>query len=240
MSKKRIWRKTITIFATTAVSITIGTSLAGEVANKPATESWQSQINQIRELITKNKIGEAENILVSIKSKIEPQSEAFFLEGRIQQEKKRNTDALGSYSIAIYLNPGMSKAWINRSLTKGALRDFEGAIQDLNTAIELDPNNPTALINRGVTFASLNQPTSAMADFNKALSIKPNSQDALHNRGIIFYLQGNNNSACQDWRRAQSLGSPETKDLVGSLCRSSNQQTKAAQSQGSQGSAGRR
>lgn len=209
--------------------------MAEEVTPNGLTRSLQNQINKVKDLISKKKLNEAETVLASIKTRIEPESEAFFLEARIQQEQKKNTDALASYSIAIYLNPRMSKAWINRALTRGALRDFEGAIQDLNTAAELDINNTAVYVNRGVTFASLNKPELALSDFNKALSIRPDNRDALHNRGIIFYLEGRNADACNDWRKAVLLGSEETKEQIKSICKTSRQQAMPQKGQQSEG-----
>lgn len=145
--------------------------------------------------------------------------EYHFLAGRVYQEQRRNVDALASYSLAIFLQPSMAKAYINRSLVRGALMDFEGAIQDLDKALSLEPKNESALINRGVTYASLNKPRQALDDLNKAIAINPKLADAYRNRGIVRHLTNEKVEACKDWRQAGRLGSDEAKQWFGQLCR---------------------
>ena len=63
--------------------------------------------------------------------------EYHFLVGRAYQELKLNTESLESYSLAIHLDPGNHKYWINRGLIKGALKDPKGSLKDLSQSLSL-------------------------------------------------------------------------------------------------------
>lgn len=144
--------------------------------------------------------------------------EYYFLRGRILQELKKNSEALASYSVAIYIMPDLVKAYVNRALVKGALGDTQGAIEDLNKALQLQPSNAAALLNRGVTFASLNKPVLALRDFNQAIQLDSRYADAYRNRGIVRYLSNDLQGSCDDWRKSIELGASEVLDWTRSLC----------------------
>ena len=64
-----------------------------------------------------------------------------------------------------------------RSFSKIALKDFAGALDDMNKAIQLNPNHPDVL--NGSAFAS---------------------------RGWAKHFSGDLRGACSDWKTALSLG----------------------------------
>lgn len=142
----------------------------------------------------------------------------YFLKGRVLQELKRNTDALASYSLAIFLRPNIAKAYVNRALVKGALGDPQGAVKDLDRALEIEPDNAAAYLNRGVTYASLNKPELAIKDFNRAIRIDARYSDAYRNRGIVRFLSRDLIGSCADWRRSIELGSSDVQEWTRALC----------------------
>jgi tetratricopeptide (TPR) repeat protein len=147
------------------------------------------------------------------------ESDYFFLIGRSQQDLQENIAAIQSYTIAIFLDAKNSKALVNRALTKGALKDLEGAIKDLNEAIRINPNNAEAYLNRGVTYAGLNRPEQAVPDFGKAIALKPNFTDAYRNRAIMYFHLSKKNLACQDLRSASQHGDTEAKKWQQQNCK---------------------
>lgn len=146
--------------------------------------------------------------------------EYYFLRGRAMQELKFNAEALINYSIAIYIQPTNVKAFINRALVRGALRDLDGAITDLNQASQLDPKNSIVFLNRGVTFASLGKPRLALSDFTKAISLNPRYADAYVNRGIIKVQLDDLSGACLDWKKSLELGSLDAQPWMKQSCQS--------------------
>jgi len=77
-------------------------------------------------------------------------------------------EAINDYNKAIELNPKHSKAYYNRGLAKGELKDYRGAIQDFNKAIELNPNYAKAYYNRGIAKILLGQEDNGCLDLSKA------------------------------------------------------------------------
>jgi tetratricopeptide (TPR) repeat protein len=169
-------------------------------------------------LIESGKAEDALRLLKSMKHDEKPSPRHFFLVGRALQDMKKNTAALSSYSIAVYLDPLYTKALINRALTKGALKDLDGAVEDLDRALAIEPNNAIALSNRGVTKAGINRPKDALLDFDMAITYDSNLPDAHRNRGVTKMLLGDKSGACRDWKIAITLGEHELRDWVRSYC----------------------
>jgi tetratricopeptide (TPR) repeat protein len=132
---------------------------------------------------------------------------------------RRNTESLSNYSIAIFLNPKFTNAFINRGLVKGALKDIDGALSDLDQALIIDPKNLAALVNRGVTYGGLNKPLLAITDFDRVIQIDPNYADAFRNRGLTKHLIGDKKGACDDWSKSKDLGIVDAAEWLAKLCR---------------------
>lgn len=149
----------------------------------------------------------------------------FFLKGRALQDQKKNTEALESYTISLFLNSSNIKALINRALVKGALKDLDGAMNDLNKALEINPKSKEAMMNRGVTNAGLGKPNNAIYDFTEAIRVDPLYADAHRNRGITWNHLGKKEKACEDWRTATKLGQQDVSQWVQRLCSSNSTPT---------------
>lgn len=159
------------------------------------------------------------DLINSLPPKYRQQRDYHFLRGRAFQELKQNTKALSAYSIGLYLDPKHVKSYINRALVRGALRDMDGALEDLNMALVIEPKNSAALLNRGVTFASLNKPRQALNDFNRAIQINAQYAEAYLNRGVTEFHLKDLSSACRDWDKSYSLGLKDAKTWIDFYCR---------------------
>lgn len=172
----------------------------------------------IKELIASEKLEEG-IIFVSNLIKLNRNNYVFyFLKGRIFQEQKKNLEAFQAYSIAIFLRPDMTKAYVNRGLTRGALMDLSGALEDFNVALRQEPKNQAALVNRGVTYASLNNIPKALEDFGRAIALNRSLTEAYVNRGIVGNLIGEKSRSCEDWAKAARLGSQDASQWMKQLC----------------------
>lgn len=146
-------------------------------------------------------------------------SRYYFLIARANQDLRNNSEAIAFYTLALREEPKMFKAYINRALVKGSMKDIKGALRDLQKAKELNANSPELFLNLGVTQAALNQPEAAIASFNQALALKPDYPDALRNRGIIHYHSKNIKKACSDWQKSlEYKKSNEIKGVVSTHC----------------------
>lgn len=178
----------------------------------------QNPLAKAGEAIRLSKPKEALDILDNYNPAINERSHFFFLRGRALQDQKKNTKALEAYTISLFLYSSNTKALINRALVKGALRDLDAAMDDLNSALRINPRSKEALMNRGVTNAGLGKVNNAIYDFTEAIRLDPNYADAYRNRGITWNYQGKKEKACKDWRRALSLGQQDISTWVSSLC----------------------
>jgi tetratricopeptide (TPR) repeat protein len=142
-----------------------------------------------------------------------------FLVGRAHQDLGQNPEALASYSIALFLDPNNYRAYVNRGLVKGALRDFPGSLADFRAAIALNPQFAPAHLNAGVTLGAMNQPKEAIASFSTAIDLDGNYADAYRNRGITQHHLGNRQAACNDWRTAVQRGASDVQAWVNAFCR---------------------
>ena len=101
---------------------------------------------------------------------------------------------------------------------KGALKDIDGALSDLDQALIIEPKNLAALVNRGVTYGGLNKPLLAITDFNRVIQIDPNYADAYRNRGLTKHLIGDKKGACDDWKKSKDLGIIDAAEWLSKYC----------------------
>jgi tetratricopeptide (TPR) repeat protein len=117
------------------------------------------------------------------------------------EEDKAAADA----SLALTLSPADTELLIMRATAKGALGQFQDAVDDLTQALQLDAKRPDALVLRAVMRRKLNQLDLAQADVSQALALDPNDPDALLERGILRQRMGDAAGARADWERARGV-----------------------------------
>lgn len=178
-----------------------------------------TELTEAEKLIAQGKSQEALTLLGSIPSDKKNSAQFYFLLGRSNQDLRNNAEALAFYTLSIEMNPSAAKAYVNRGLVKGAMKDVQGALLDLRKAAQLNPRLAEAHLNIGVTLAALNQPQEAIRSFDQALKLKSNYQDAYRNRGIVFHHLKKTQQACQDWKQAIKIGpSSELQQWVRNWC----------------------
>ena len=64
------------------------------------------------------------------------------------------------------------------AIAKRNLKDFVGALADINEALMLLPNLPAALLERGIISNLVGQPKNAAMDWKKIIEVAPNSAEA--------------------------------------------------------------
>jgi tetratricopeptide (TPR) repeat protein len=81
--------------------------------------------------------------------------------------------ALEDLETTVSMNPRNRGQYNLRGLCRGALKDFEGSIEEYNKALEIDFEYTTALLNRGDSKANLGLTLAAFKDYIKATEIDP-------------------------------------------------------------------
>lgn len=120
--------------------------------------------------------------------------------------------------------PSDSKGYFERGLAKYRLKDYTGALDDMNKAIELDSSYGQAYLYRGRCKKALKDKSGAVADFQKSLELNPDSANYYLRSGWTKVLIKDFNGALADFDKAISLKSDfpeafikrgETKNLMG-------------------------
>jgi tetratricopeptide (TPR) repeat protein len=92
-------------------------------------------------------------------------------------------DSITLFDDVLAKDPIVDVAYNNRGMIKMELKDYAGAIQDLNKAVELNPKNAIAFNNRGNAKIDLRDYSGAIEDFNRAIELNPKNAAAYANRG---------------------------------------------------------
>jgi tetratricopeptide (TPR) repeat protein len=175
-------------------------------------------LNVMKQLLKEEKYEQAKVKLEANIDRYAKNSEYYFLLGRVYQELKLNFRAFEAYSKSIFLDNKNFKAYLNRGMVKGALRDFEGAFEDLNKANSIEPNKPEYFLNLGIVYASLNKPLSSIESFLKAIDLDSNYHDAFNNLGITYYHQKNIKLACETWEIPAKKGVEKSRKWIEDYC----------------------
>ncbi|MEC7148275.1 MAG: hypothetical protein VX631_06780, partial [Pseudomonadota bacterium] len=86
--------------------------------------------------------------------------------------------ALSDINIAIKKDPLFGDALLFSAIAKRHLKDFVGALADINKALMLLPNLPAALLERGIISNLVGQAENAATDWKKIIEVAPNSAEA--------------------------------------------------------------
>ena len=129
---------------------------------------------------------------------------AWFSVGYLVQDENPQ-DGILAYNQAIRLQPDLAKAYYNRGIAKGALKQYKDAIADYNEAIRLQPDDAEAYSNRGAAKAALEQYQEAIADYDQAILLKPDLAGAYSNRGSAKDELGRYQEAIADYDQAIRL-----------------------------------
>jgi tetratricopeptide (TPR) repeat protein len=96
--------------------------------------------------------------------------------------------------------------YINRSVVRLRVHDWNGAIGDTDLAISRVSNIGEAYVNRGAALLNLNKPQDALAELNKAISIGLDKVHlAYYNRGLAKEKLNDPRGAFADYKKALDL-----------------------------------
>jgi tetratricopeptide (TPR) repeat protein len=95
-------------------------------------------------------------------------------------------NSISLWNDVINKYPTSVVAYNNRSCAKCDLRDYEGAIIDLNHLISIDPSDPSAYNNRGVAYYIIKKHQQALDDYNIAIELKADYLKAHFNKGLVY------------------------------------------------------
>ena len=108
--------------------------------------------------------------------------------------------------------------YVKTGFSKFNIKDYTGAIVDLNKAIQLKPDHDDAYFNRAFAKDNLKDYTGAIVDLNKVIQLKPDYAMAYNNRGYAKNYLKDMNGACKDWTKAGELGNSDALTNIQKFC----------------------
>ena len=115
----------------------------------------------------------------------------------------------------------LSKAYFLRAQCKIQLKDFVGALNDLELyyKIELKNLHVDFYYYRGLAKKGVKNITGAVQDFTKSIQGNKKDKDSHYERGLLFYFNlKNKNAACMDWSKSGELGDEKSYELIQKYC----------------------
>src|SRR4051812_25650153 len=96
---------------------------------------------------------------------------AHHLKGMARAEQGRFPSAIGSFKIAVALDPAAAASWSNLGVVLKIEGQFQGAIAALDRAVALQPDNPQFRVNRVVALLQAGAWEQAWQDFECRLDL---------------------------------------------------------------------
>ena len=114
------------------------------------------------------------------------------------------------YSKDLRIDRTNKKALLTRAYAKGKIKNFNGALKDLNTLITMDSNfNDSAIFLRGWIHTNLKNYSDAIDDYSRSIKNNVFLKTSYANRGFIKDILGDQKGACSDWEKGGGLGNEQ-------------------------------
>lgn len=129
-----------------------------------------------------------------------------FAEARLLELSGQPEDASHLYSKILAAQPDASEAWRSRARRKRSVRDYAGALSDLDAALKVNPDYGAALNDRGVLkMENLDDKQGALQDFSRAIDVNAAYKYPWANRGKLKRWMDDYQGALDDLNRALEL-----------------------------------
>ena len=113
------------------------------------------------------------------------------------------------------------KALLTRAYARGKMKNFNGALKDLNTLIKMDSDfNDSAIFLRGWIHINLKNYSAAMDDYSRSIKNNVFLKTSYANRGFIKDIMQDQNGACSDWGKGGKLGDEKALSAFENHCKS--------------------
>ncbi|MEM9485362.1 MAG: tetratricopeptide repeat protein, partial [Cyanobacteria bacterium P01_F01_bin.116] len=134
-----------------------------------------------------------------------PSAAAYNCRGVAWAEMGNIADALRDFGHAIRLDARLFAARCNRGALRTEVRDYDGAIKDLETAVEICPDSAIPYFYAGQALQAMGGLHQAIGQFGLAIERQPNLALPYCYRGTAHQKQGNLRQAIADLETAAQL-----------------------------------
>ncbi|GJM60952.1 tetratricopeptide repeat protein [Persicobacter diffluens] len=121
-------------------------------------------------------------------------------------------DAEKAFSAAAEKDLKNAGIYMLRGMTREAMDNGQGALDDYNMALNLNPEDTVGYVVRGQLRMALGNNDGAVMDFTKALDLDDEMPEAYRSRGMVYYFQNNYRLALSDFQEALLLEADDASD----------------------------
>ncbi|MFE1882508.1 tetratricopeptide repeat protein [Streptomyces diastatochromogenes] len=130
---------------------------------------------------------------------------AHAVRGNIFRVAEEHDRAVSEYDRAVALDSELIFARHGRAVVRVELRDFEGAVADLDHMLGLEPDNARYLASRGDYLRMCARYDAALRDLDRAIELDPTLRGAWAARGVTHHTLGRYDVALADLDRALEI-----------------------------------
>jgi tetratricopeptide (TPR) repeat protein len=135
-------------------------------------------------------------------------SEAYYMIGTSQQQQKKYTESIASYTQALEINSTSAKFYAARAWIYNDLNDHKAQLADMKKAVEFEPDNAEYQFNCGKfkQVVSAEEFKTAGKNYTKAIELNPDYTEAYIERAAFYMTFQEFKKALADLNRATDLG----------------------------------
>ena len=155
-----------------------------------------------------------------------PKAEAHnqFNEVKVSSNNELNVNyraIIKKFSKELKIDKTNKKALLTRAYARGKMKNFKGALKDLNTLITMDSNfNDSAIFLRGWMHINLKNYSDAMDDYSRSIEKSVFLKTSYGNRGFLKEIMNDKEGACSDWKKGGELGNEKAFSAFENHCKS--------------------
>ena len=146
-----------------------------------------------------------------------------FNEVKVSSDNELNVNyraIIKKFSKELKIDKTNKKALLTRAYARGKMKNFKGALKDLNTLITMDSNfNDSAIFLRGWMHINLKNYSDAMDDYSRSIEKNVFLKTSYGNRGFLKEIMNDTEGACSDWKKGGELGNEKAFSAFENHCK---------------------
>ena len=116
-------------------------------------------------------------------------------------------DNIKYHSKRLKFHRNNKESLLGRALARGKVKNYRGALKDINKLIKMDSKyNNLAILYRAWFHTNLRNYSEAMDDYSILIENNDYLKDSYSNRGFIKDIFHDQKGACEDWKIGGELG----------------------------------
>jgi tetratricopeptide (TPR) repeat protein len=120
-------------------------------------------------------------------------AEIDMIRAEIYKTENKLRKALESYDNAVRKNPGLARAYYERSILRNKMGDHRNySLDDINAALKSDPENIQYYVKKAYYLSSINNPETGVPDYSDAIEVLSSAISMAPDSARLYSLRGRN------------------------------------------------